>query len=92
MTPAAAAERRHRGVSDWGGDLVNWLRLAAAPTFAIMALLTGPGGGSVSKLCGSGSLAPLGDMTLMYALMSIFNAPPWLRLIWPRRGSVGQRL
>ena len=59
------------------------LALAAAPTFAIMALLTFVvGGGSPDGLCSSAS--PLGGMIPMYLLMSAFHAAPWLKRISPR--------
>jgi hypothetical protein len=65
------------------------LALAAAPTFAIMALLTGlQDSGLPSMLCSAGSDAsPLTGMLPMYLLMSAFHAAPWLRLIanWRRR-------
>jgi hypothetical protein len=58
----------------------NFLHFAAAPTFAIMALLTGvPGGGPMDVLC-SGS-SSLGGMVPMYLLMSAFHSAPWLRFI-----------
>lgn len=60
-----------------------WLSLAAAPTFAIMALLTGVlGGGQPDILCSAAEHAsPLGGMIPMYLLMSAFHSPPWLELI-----------
>lgn len=65
----------------------EWLSLAAAPTFAIMALLTGVlGEGMPAMLCSSGQGAsPLGGMAAMYALMSAFHVTPWLKLISARR-------
>ncbi len=42
--------------------LAEWLCLAATPTFAIMALLTGLGGSPMDRLCSSGHAAPLGGM------------------------------
>src|SRR5262249_38917566 len=57
----------------------GWLGLAAAPTFAIMALATSAGGGAADMLCAGSS--PLAGMTAMYLLMSAFHLPPWLRLI-----------
>jgi hypothetical protein len=63
----------------------NGLYLAAAPTFAIMALLTGVfGGGSPDALCSSASASPLGGMVPMYLLMSAFHLAPWLKLISSR--------
>ena len=63
--------------------LSNCLRLAAAPTFAIMALLTGIHSGSMpDKLCSAAQDAPMvTGMVSMYVLMSIFHSTPWLNLI-----------
>jgi hypothetical protein len=61
----------------------EYLSLAAAPVFAVMALLTAThGGGPADILCSAthGS-SPLTGMVPMYALMSLFHAAPWLRLI-----------
>ena len=68
-------------------SIVRWLSLAAAPTFAIMALLTSIlGGGQPDILCAPAEHAsPLSGMTAMYLLMSAFHAPPWLKLIASRR-------
>jgi hypothetical protein len=65
----------------------DWLRLAAAPTFAIMALLTGAlGSGQPDILClAAEHTSPLSGMTPMYLLMSAFHSPPWLKLISSRR-------
>jgi hypothetical protein len=65
----------------------DFLYLAAAPTFAIMALLTSVlGGGSPDALCSMVSASPLSGMVLMYLLMSAFHSAPWLKLISGRRG------
>jgi hypothetical protein len=65
---------------------------AAAPTFAIMALLTGVfGGGQPDLLCSAAQDAsPLSGMVPMYLLMSAFHLAPWLKLISSRR-SGGRR-
>jgi hypothetical protein len=65
----------------------DWLCLAAAPTFAIMALLTGVlGGGPQGVLCSAArDASPLSGMVPMYLLMSAFHSAPWLRLISGRR-------
>ena len=60
----------------------RWLSLAAAPTFAIMALLSAMGGGgALEDFCSSAGASPLGGMIPMYLLMSAFHAAPWLKLI-----------
>jgi hypothetical protein len=64
----------------------RWLSLAAAPTFALMALLTallGAGPGSI--LCSAmPDASPLTGMIPMYLLMSAFHLAPWLKLIASR--------
>ncbi len=65
----------------------DWLCLAAAPTFAIMALLTGVlGGGAPDMHCAAmGGASPLNGMVAMYLLMSAFHSAPWLKLISGRQ-------
>ena len=62
---------------------IDWLSLAAAPTFAIMALLAEIGdGGMPDMLCSAASTtSPLTGMVPMYVLMSAFHSAPWLKLI-----------
>ena len=57
----------------------DWLSLAAAPVFAVMAVLATLGG-SHDVLC-SVSARPMNGMAWMYALMSIRHAAPWLKLL-----------
>jgi len=68
--------------------MARWLGLAAAPTFAIMAMWNGLFSGQPDMLCMAmqGS-SPMSGMTVMYLLMSAFHAAPWLRLISSRRMS-----
>ena len=68
-------------------DAADWISLAAAPTFAIMALLTGVfGGGPMDMLCSAAhGASPLSGMVPMYVLMSAFHLTPWLKLISGRQ-------
>ena len=77
-----------------GRAAADWLGLAAAPTFAIMALLQGVGGGRMDAMCPPFQDAwPLSGMVPMYLLMSAFHSPPWLKLISGRGGgAVASRL
>jgi hypothetical protein len=64
------------------------LSLAAAPTFAIMAFLTGiQDGGMPRMLCSAHDASPLTGMVPMYVLMSAFHSAPWLKLISSRRSA-----
>jgi hypothetical protein len=66
--------------------LAKFLCLAATPTFALMGLLTGLMGSPMDGLCSSAHGALLSGMVPMYLFMSAFHAPPWLKLIFGRRG------
>jgi hypothetical protein len=68
------------------------LHLAAAPTFAIMALLTAVDSGPTDMPCSAmHEASPLTGMVAMYVLMSIFHSQPWLKLIssWRNRRAAG---
>jgi hypothetical protein len=66
------------------------LSLAASPTFAIMALITGALNlGPPDMLCSvTHHASPLDGMVVMYSLMSAFHSAPWLKLISSRRNGV----
>ena len=66
--------------------VVDILRLAAAPTFAVMALLTGVlGGAPPDVLCSTAhGASPLTGMGAMYLLMCTFHLAPWLKLMTSR--------
>jgi uncharacterized YccA/Bax inhibitor family protein len=66
--------------------VASWLALAAAPTFAMMALLTGALGGPAEMICSAGHASPLSGMVPMYALMGAFHSGPWLKLLAAGRG------
>ena len=82
----ATGERRGSVRGSIGpGRAAAWLSLAATPAFAAMAVLSAAGsGGAAGLVCGEAG-GPLGGMTAMYGLMSLFHAGPWLRLIERRR-------
>ena len=61
----------------------GWLSLAAAPTFAIMALLTLAA--PADTMCSAGQGFSLAGMVPMYVLMSAFHLAPWLKLVSSRR-------
>jgi hypothetical protein len=65
----------------------RWLSLAAAPTFAGMALLTGLVGApdALCSMAGASAIGGIGGMVPMYLLMSAFHLAPWLKLISGRR-------
>ena len=70
-----------------GGGAAHWLSLAAAPSFALMALVTGiSGGGAMDMVCSPGHALALNGMVPMYLLMSAFHSAPWLKLIARWRG------
>ncbi|MBZ9678724.1 hypothetical protein [Mesorhizobium sp. ES1-1] len=68
---STGGETANRGIADW-------LCLAAAPTFALMALLSCFQAGDVT-MCMSAS--PLTGMPAMYLLMSAFHLAPWLKML-----------
>jgi hypothetical protein len=63
--------------------IADGLSLAAAPSFALMALVTYClGGGATDMLCGPmQGMSALGGMVPMYLLMSAFHLTPWLKLV-----------
>jgi len=70
---------------------IRWLSLAAAPTFAIMALLTGVlGSGPAEALCSAAGMSPWSGMVPMYLLMSAFHLAPWLKLVADLRREAGR--
>ena len=71
-----------------GETHIGFLSLAAAPTFAIMALASAVDAGPPDILCAA--TRPLNGMVVMYALMSAFHSAPWLKLFSSPRNGVRQ--
>lgn len=65
---------------------VRLLAFSASPVFALMALVSYVYARHPAYCSGVGGFD---GMTVMYALMSLFHAPPWLRLRRERR-AIGQ--
>ena len=63
--------------------VADWLALAAAPTFALMAVVTGILDSDPHQTGCSAAMhtLPLSGMVPMYALMSAFHSTPWLKLV-----------
>ncbi len=61
--------------------VAEWIGLAAAPTFAVLAVVTVlRGDQGPDMLCASGhGTSPLGGMAMMYLLMGAFHLAPWLK-------------
>ncbi len=69
----------------------GWLGLAAAPTFAVMALLSWAPGGGADMMCPAAhGGSPLSGMAPMYVLMGAFHAAPWLKLASRRMGGASR--
>jgi hypothetical protein len=84
---AAGSEAGRRSQAAAPGA-AGWLGLAAAPTFAVMALLAWGPGGDADMMCSAAhGVSPLSGMATMYVLMSAFHAAPWLKLIARRRNA-----
>ena len=91
---SASGAIHHKGGHAPALGAADWLCLAAAPTFAIMALFTGVlGDGPPDMLCSAAQDAsPLSGMVPMYLLMSAFHSAPWLKLISGRRSGARRKV
>jgi hypothetical protein len=83
---AARSETGRRGDAAALGT-AGWLGLAAAPTFAVMAVLSGLSGGADMMCPAADGVSVLSGMVPMYVLMSAFHVVPWLKLISRRRSA-----
>lgn len=63
----------------------DWLCLAAAPAFAVMALFSAMSSARPEGICGlMHGPSPLSGMTCMYLLMSAVHSTHWLNLLGAR--------
>jgi hypothetical protein len=72
----------------------GWMSLAAAPTFAAMAIaISAQDAAAPTLLCSAmPHAAPWTGMVAMYALMSAFHSAPWWSRLARRRGHARSRL
>jgi hypothetical protein len=85
MPPAGSGSASFPSDNVAARGAADWLSLAAAPTFAIMALLTAVTG-DAGMICSTvQDASPLNGMVMMYLLMSAFHSAPWLKLVAGRR-------
>jgi hypothetical protein len=80
--------------SNAASGLAGWLSLAAAPTFAAMALVSAasPSDPMAMTCMMAPQASPLTGMAAMYVLMCAFHLAPWLRLLAGRRGGTTEAL
>jgi uncharacterized MAPEG superfamily protein len=82
VDPPRDARIGGEGTAAAGAAASRALHLAATPTFAIMAVLTGVSGEHADLMCQAAHGAwPLSGMVPMYVLMSAFHSGPWLKWI-----------
>lgn len=66
----------------------RWLHFAATPIFAVMALVTAFTGSGMDAMAHSAMHASTWNgMLVMYILMAVLHAAPWLELRAKRRGA-----
>ena len=65
-------------------SMAEWLAFGASPVFAAMAFMSAFGSPGMVMCAPATPLAPISSMALMYALMSFFHLPPWLKLLASR--------
>jgi len=90
-TPRETAGGRAGSGNPAARGAADFVRLAAAPTFAIMALLTGVLGGrpphinNTAAQSAAQDASSLSGMIPLSVLMSAFHSTPWLKLVSSRR-------
>jgi hypothetical protein len=86
MSPAVLhGAETHAAGGGVAAGAASALGVAAAPVFAMLALWTALSGTQPGVLCmDMQGASQLSGMTLRYALMSIFHAAPWIKLVSSR--------
>jgi len=69
-----------RRLAGWACLAANRLACAAAPAFALMAMISASDNAPMLCMQNPDALG-FDGMPVMYLLMSLFHLPPWLRLI-----------
>lgn len=83
MTPRIATGKI--ASSTWPAmDAAGRLGLAAAPAFALMALISAVGSPGMTMCSAASTFMPLNEMALMYVLMSFFHLSPWMKILSAR--------
>jgi len=74
-------------VDEAATEAADYIHLAAAPAFAIMAVLIFVlDAGSADTLCSVALMSPLSGMAPMYLLMTALHTAPSIKMISTRRG------
>ncbi len=78
--PASSAANQENATAGQARGAAGWLALAASPTFALMAWIAANGAPPMAFCSLGPGILPIGGMTAMYLLMSLFHLAPWLKL------------
>jgi len=78
MKASHMARQQHRRIRTPRQPL-DWLGLAATPTFLLMAWISADGAHALHHTAAPG-LTTIGSMTWMYLLMALFHLSVWTRL------------
>jgi len=65
-------------------DVASRLKLAAAPTFALMAWISAVGSLDMTMCSAASAFPAINEMALMYVLMSLLHLSPWIKLLSAR--------
>ena len=77
---ATAGARSDAGGAMAAPGIAGFLCLVASPTFALMAWIAAHDAPPVALCASASTILPVGGMSTMYLLMSLFHLSPWLKL------------